>query len=294
MEYCLTFDMERGEAWGPCVAFTPDGTRLLATTFRTKVPLVYIANMEDGRIETRKVADGPGVLAISPDGKRACWPRWNGGFADVYDIDKWRRLGEVGGHDAHIKGIAFSHDGRVIATASPSGEIVFSDAVRLERLAAIPCPWCRLGKVSFSRDGRWFMACGDLQNEPRKVSSIRVWRLTSDSDSEKTPESVEDVDSSVQLAPDSELAPIPVDDSRPMASTSLPPEKTTRFVYGRSNDTTTSSASPKTYRPAGRGLRTGNRDDISDCSPIPRATERSRACVRGAEAITASTGESSP
>jgi WD40 repeat protein len=88
-------------------------------------------------------------VAYSSDGKRLASGSWDGG-ARVWDAETGRDLLSLSGHANWVENVAFSPDGKRLATASPTDKTVkVWDAETGLELLTVPGS----GGVAFSPDG---------------------------------------------------------------------------------------------------------------------------------------------
>lgn len=113
-----------------CLAFSPDGTRLIAGSEDGKL---RVYNLASGLSEFDATAHVGGVrcLAISPDGRSAA----SGGvdrLVRLWEIDggRLREKKVLKGHSDMVLGVAYSADGKQLVSSSPDGTARTWDAGR--------------------------------------------------------------------------------------------------------------------------------------------------------------------
>jgi WD40 repeat protein len=119
-----------------CVAFSPDGKRLVSAGWNQKVK---VWDAETGK-ELLSLQGHTGFLfsvVFSPDGKRLASASgnpnspWKPGEVKVWDAEKGKELLSLRGHTGLVRSVVFSPDGKRLAYASDedgrSGEVKLWD-----------------------------------------------------------------------------------------------------------------------------------------------------------------------
>jgi WD40 repeat protein len=106
-------------------------------------------------------------LKFSPDGRSLAQANMSfdqahqgGGVATVWDVDTSRPKFTLQGHTNRIKGLAYSPDGSMLATASQDGTVRLWDAETGVQRACYDWEMGRLGCVAFAPDGMTVAAGG--------------------------------------------------------------------------------------------------------------------------------------
>jgi WD40 repeat protein len=135
------------------VALTADGTVLAAAGKDRTVRLWDVATRRElGRME------GGHVLVFSPDGRLLATT--NGREVLLWEVATRQKHATLKGHDGSVLGIAFTADGRTLASASSGpmealpGELKLWDVMTGEERAALPGHRWIVSAVAFAPDGR--------------------------------------------------------------------------------------------------------------------------------------------
>jgi len=117
------------------VAFTPDGKRAMSCsgaadpTRLGEGPMfsVRLWDLETGaQINSSEMPIGMFQVAISPDGRTALVSSPEP-FVRVWDLESWREIGRLEGHEGWIPGIEFTPDGRRALSCSVDGTLILWD-----------------------------------------------------------------------------------------------------------------------------------------------------------------------
>ncbi|HXG64834.1 MAG TPA: protein kinase [Blastocatellia bacterium] len=129
--------------------FTPDGRHLVTSSEQ-------VWDVQTGR----QVADSPFLpwgangAAFSPDGKLAAGIDAYGAVA-FFDLTRRRLLGRYREHQFHGRAVAFSPDGRWLASCAE--DIVLWDVATRKKILRLPQS-AQVWDVAFSPDGRWLVS----------------------------------------------------------------------------------------------------------------------------------------
>jgi len=110
----------------------------------------------------------PSSVALSPGGSLLVVPHWEGGLR-VWDLVKDRVILESPG--SKVTAVAWSPNGRVIATASSERAVRFLDAETGKELKVLIGGYENGAQIEFSPDGAWAAVSGD--------KGIELWRTDS-------------------------------------------------------------------------------------------------------------------
>ncbi len=115
------------------LAFSPDGKQLAAIVFTDEIEVVVWDLATREAIRQFRPSGAVGTMAFSPDGTLLALG--TGSVAELWDVEMGHRLGDLpGGEEGGAEDIAFSPDGRLIATAHYDGTIRLWEVERRLRL----------------------------------------------------------------------------------------------------------------------------------------------------------------
>jgi WD40 repeat protein/tRNA A-37 threonylcarbamoyl transferase component Bud32 len=163
-----TFD--RHVEWATSALFTPDG-RMVAST--SVAPPILIWDAETLAVfRTFHWVKIPDCLALSPDGRRLAvggvTPPGSAepaGVVQIWDIDTQRQVLTYRGHQGGVLGLAFSPDGKLVASVGgdrsrAAGEVKLWEAATGREIHSLAGHTDVVSDVAFSPDGKLVATCG--------------------------------------------------------------------------------------------------------------------------------------
>jgi WD40 repeat protein len=116
------------------VAFSPDGNRLAVTTWQFEDEIVKIFDTRSGELVRELALDTPAIVArFSPDGRLLATGS-DTGHVRLWDADTFAPIGApLTGHTGFVTSVAFSPDGRTLASAG-DGSVVLWDVQSRRRI----------------------------------------------------------------------------------------------------------------------------------------------------------------
>jgi WD40 repeat protein len=192
-----------GQVDGVCsVTFSPDGKTLAVTEYPG---VVRLWDVEGGRerLTIKAPAWTPGSVAFSPDGRLLATGLWTGtkdGVSPpgndvvVWDVATGKSALTLKGHTEGVHVVAFSPNGRLIASGGWDGVVKVWDASRglIRATLEFPALHKRLGPaepvvpvvaVAFSPDGRILVTSAGVllaRGRPEGVGEVTIWSAGSD------------------------------------------------------------------------------------------------------------------
>jgi WD40 repeat protein len=153
--------------WTHGLCFSPDGAILAALCGNSSGADQQIFRLFDVATghEKRGFPGAAGRFRFSPDGKRLIAV---GSVIRVFDVATGQELHAPEGHSASVNSLAFSPDGKLLASCAFSDQAVFVwDAITGKRVKKLAGHEGYLRSVQFTPDGRLVSGGGD--------STVRVW-----------------------------------------------------------------------------------------------------------------------
>lgn len=150
-------DIEVGSFWSQRLAFSPAGRFLAGTDGSQRTAKVWDLTTGKDRLHVRAINSCNSVAgAFSPDGRTFAFG--DGGTVRMWDTATWkeaRGLQVIAPLGLSSSGLAYSPDGRMIATVSDYGDGVrFYEVATRGQRAHIQIPGSTTGILCFSHDGR--------------------------------------------------------------------------------------------------------------------------------------------
>jgi len=162
-------------SWVSDLSFTADGKVLAAGT---RTGTVRVLELPSGKVRHRFEAHkGKQVLAmaISPDGKTLA----TGGFeqtARLWSLESGKQIAELGGHRGVVTAVAWSNDGRLLATGERHGSFHVWDTNDSNRQIAKTTAHSD-GRLGFSVTALAFSADSKRITSGSYDKSIKIWTL---------------------------------------------------------------------------------------------------------------------
>jgi WD40 repeat protein len=153
-----------------CVLFSPDGRLLAIGEAKARIRLLERATGQERTPLTVPLpADGIAAMAFSPDSKRlaaACGVGDN--QVHVWDLESGTQLQPLTGHNRWVVGLAFSPDGKTLASASADQTIRLWDMARNAERRRFQGYSRDVWAIAWSPDGEELVTGG-------KDGSVRYW-----------------------------------------------------------------------------------------------------------------------
>jgi WD40 repeat protein len=154
------------------IAFSPDGKLLVSSSQQGRVVLWDLASGSEVRTLVREGSDPIASVAFSPDGRTIGVSDFVYRTRDVclFDAETGAIRSRLAGHHRGTHGLAFSSDGRYLATAGVDRCIKLWDLANSKEVATLTDGVGWVKSIAFSPDGTRIAYCGNDE-------LVRFWEL---------------------------------------------------------------------------------------------------------------------
>jgi WD40 repeat protein/serine/threonine protein kinase len=174
--------------WVSSMAFSPDGRRIASVSMKREDATVKVWEVPSGReVLSRSLpARDLHALAFSPDAQRlasAVWTYYKQEKQGRYEVKVWdlstgKEAFTLRGHTSDIYRLAFTPDGRRLASASADGTVRIWDTDAGREVVTLRCHTSSHDpRLALSPDGRRLATASGIPNLPDQPGEVRLWDL---------------------------------------------------------------------------------------------------------------------
>jgi len=169
-----------------CVAFTPDGRRVLSGGHSNPLKMWDVATGQELRVFDGHGADNVWAVAVSPDGRSVAWG--SGSIVRLSDLESGAEIGTFVGHKGTVLSVAFSPDGtRLLSSAERDGGLMrLWDVRSRQQLDQFPLD-ADVWSVAFTPDG--LHALGGRFVRTNNLVPLQLWDLQENRDEHRLDDS---------------------------------------------------------------------------------------------------------
>jgi WD40 repeat protein len=153
-----------------CFAFSPDGRRAIGQ-FEDRALHLIDLKQERELLRCTRNLENDQCVTFSADGRRALSGSYNGGIADLWDLETGRKITSFKGLTGVVLSVAFSPDGKRAAAADGGGNIHLFDVEIGSEITQYKVNDSAVMSVTFSPNGKYLLTGG-------MDKTVRLWKLS--------------------------------------------------------------------------------------------------------------------
>jgi WD40 repeat protein len=172
-----------------CAVYSNDGKKLASSGRDRTVKLWDPATgKETLELKLQKLGEAKWI-AFSPDGKKLLSPGWawdkkkNKGTGELrlWDTTSGKEVATLKGHSDFIEGVAFSSDGKYVASAGDDEIVIIWDVAKGKEVATLKGYKCPVNSVAFSADSKYLASASkgtwDEKKKEEVNLDVKVWDI---------------------------------------------------------------------------------------------------------------------